>query len=372
MNNTAINSNSLTENIPGINMESIPEMAETIKSENDILNEISENSEPIDSEDNNSIMITQEMMDEELEKIKDCNFLELIQIKKELKNKKKYMENAKETVQELLKTKESLSDSLNQMDKTKSLGDKLAIADAESKIGMDNDDDIQSFLDNYDISIKRLDDTIEIVSSKISEYQDIPKTTTYMNKVMVEIIDKRIKSLDEKADTLSTPIYNSLKKYYLNIKDIYQERDNVDWIIEKIKSNNYMLKSFINRINKERKQNKNLSIVGAQKQATKAFCKMFSIEQMRAFDKYLKDLYNPENSDKDISVFMTQYILYVIYDQPKTKKFGNHKRIEMLIMNVIDIISNNYDLPNGIEYFNNQLLKIKDAVMEDIPQIKNL
>ena len=376
MENTMINSEALEVKPTGLDMESIPAMAESLGSEEDILDEISENSEPIETEEDNRIMITQEMMDEELAKMESLNFLELMAMEKDLKSRKNSMENAKVTVEQLLNTKAELRKTLAEKNEKESLGDKLAIADAEAKAGIEsdeNEEDIKTFLDNYDISIGRLDETIEKVQAKIKEFDDIPKTTTYMNKAMTEIVDKRIKEIEdfekENEGMLNTR-YKNLKKYYYNIKDLYQNRDNVDRIIDRINANKSMLKAFVNRINRETKQNKDNSTVGAQISATKAFCQMFSIEQMQAFDKYLKSVFNPDDSDKDVSVFMTQYMLYIVYTHPKAKKLGDHKRVEMLIMNVLDIINGTYDLPNGIDYFNEQLLKIKTAVLKDMPKVR--
>jgi hypothetical protein len=90
---------------------------------------------------------------------------------------------------------------------------------------------------------------------------------------------------------------------------------------------------------------------------------------MRDFEAYLKKVFNVEEDEADNSVFIVQYVLYLIYVDRKARTRGLHKWIEMIIMNVIDINADNYDLPNGVDYFNEQLLKIRDAVMAITPKI---
>ena len=43
-------------------------------------------------------------------------------------------------------------------------------------------------------------------------------------------------------------------------------------------------------------------------------------------------------------------------------KYGNHKWVEVIIMNVIDILSDKYDLESGKEHYNEELLRLREAI----------
>lgn len=341
----------------GMNLES-PLDVEKLDEGNDFLDQVSESSDPIEPMDEN--VITEDMVQEELDDIQGMGFIELISEKKALESRLQLLEDAKaslEYLQKMRKEAESIESDISK---------KIILSGAEKdaeKFGIDN---IEEFLSEYRDSKEKLKRTLDFCNSRILEFENTKKTATFMNQSMCDLIDKRMKDLNSMEDSSKV---KRMRKFYENTKNVYTNRDSVEWILEKIETKRDFLRRFAVSLRKDIKEGKDTTAVSAQKNAAKAFGKTFSMEQMTAFDKYLKKVFNPENDEKDLSVFMTQYILYIIYSDQKIWKYGNHKWVEAIIMNVLNILDNSYDLPNGIDYFNEQLLKIKASVMKDLPRV---
>lgn len=346
----------------GVDLESIPCLKEVMES--DIIKEIEPVIQP--SEEHSTIMVTNEMVEEEIKRIHSMNFIELLQFERQLEQQKQYLADAKDTIDQLYCAKEKINLLENEGKDTFSA--KLIAADAEAKIDLP-EDNITSFLDNYDVSIERIDQTIEETKKRISEFDDIKKTSTFMNQAMLEIVEKKLTEIFELEKNGRTDL-KTQRRYYLEQKIIFSNRDSVDFILNKIPEKKIFLKRWIKSFKKEKQQNlKNSQMISStQKQVTKAFCSVFSIQQMQAFEKYLKKIL--VSGDNDSSVFLMQYMMYIIYTDEKIRKKGQSKWIESLIMNVLDILNDAYDLPNGVEYFNGQLKKIENEVMKDLPKIK--
>jgi hypothetical protein len=365
MDNTTMNYSDVTEEDAGLNTESIPEMAENMENEVDAadMDGVSESTEPTRSD---NCMITEEMVQEELAKMDSMNYIELLQYERSLQNHKESIIQAKEAVEQLLATQKQLEVlQQGEDEKPDDFASKLAAENVQDDTGL-HQEEINEFLANYDISIKRMDETLEAYQAKIKEFDDISKTSTFMNNAMVEIAEKRLASI-ESDDTGRN--LKPMKIYYENMKSIYLNRDSVEYVLEKIPNQQIMLRRWVDTVKKEAKQNKDSVIRSTQKNVSNAFCSVFSVNQMRDFESYLKKVFNVEEDETDNSVFIVQYVLYLIYIDRKARTRGLHKWIEMIIMNVIDINADNYDLPNGVDYFNEQLLKIRDAVMAITPKI---
>lgn len=355
----AINENATTKQ-GGLNMESIPDLKENMESDVNV-----EAPETESSDSRPDVMITEEMVSEELKRIESMNFIELNQFKIEAENQKKYLADAKEAVNQMLKAKEQV-EMMGQAAENE-LGAKIAEADAEQKVDLP-EEDITSFLENYDISIERIDKTIETADAKIKEFDDIKKTATFMNTAMLEITEKRLKEIDEIEATTGKNLKDR-RRYFNEQKKIFSERDSVEFILSKIPEKKIFLRRWLDSLKKERLKNqKNSQIIAStQKHVTQAFCSVFSVQQMLAFEDYLKKTLSKD--ENDTSVFLMQYMMYIIYSDEKVRVRGQGKWIETLIMNVLDILNDIYDLPNGVEYFNDQLKKVRDEVVKGLPKI---
>ena len=288
--------------------------------------------------------ITKEYLEKTCEEIENMNFVEIKRVLKEFKDQKSDLEQAKETAEQIMESIESMKKTT---DDVYQLGLDVAKSDIESELGTDS---IESFLEGYDDTMKSLDMLIAKAEEVDKKFEDIPKTTTFLSKSMLEVVAKNKEALDE-----SDPRFKHMNIYYNELATIFSSRENASYIINEIPKQKIILRRFITSMKKDRTGS---VLKNVQKNVTSAFCTSFNVNQMQMFENYLKDLYG----DATLA-FYTLYVLYQIYSKEKTTgKYGKHKWVEVLIMNVMDILTDMYDLPGGKEEFDKQLLLIKEEV----------
>lgn len=371
-NNQGVYDNVEAKPTKGLNIESEVEMSEFMKPDEELSDEANSEIPSENTEEKKGVIISEEDMLEEFKKIDEMNFVELLTYDKSIRNQKIEIENRKEFAVQLAEAKkEFLKNIEEEADKAAAkqhktdLAKEIEIADLKSKLDLEDDDtELQEFLDNYDESMERVDKTIAKVEEKFKEFENVKKTSTYMNKAMTEIAEKEIKKIDDAvaADPYSESKYTLVRRHYERMIKLYATRDDLTPIISRVDGIGQLIKNFYNRTIEENKKDQSMSIDSARKNAGKEFMKTFSIEQMQCFDHYLNKLYNPNDDVNDFTTFMTQYALYLVHKDIKAIKKGLNKNIDMAIMNVIDIVNDNYDMPNGVEYFNDQLLELRKTV----------
>lgn len=319
------------EETKGMNMEDIEACVNSTKGEAS-LNDSSVIEEPVG-------VITQEYLEKTCEEIEQMNFVEVHRIIKELESQKSQMEQAKETAEQIMQMKDSF--------KNDNLGIDIAEADFENALGTDS---IEKFLEDYEDTLASLNKLIDKAKEADEKFASIPKTTTFLSKSMLEVIAKN------KAQLSSDDFrFKHMNIYYNELATVFSNREDVSFIINEIPKQKILLQRFIVSLKKDRTGS---VLKNVQKNVTTAFCDTFNVNQMQMFENYLKDLFE----DADLA-FYTQYVLYQIYNKEKTTgKYGKHKWVEVLIMNVMDILTDLYDLPGGKEEFDKQLLLIKDEV----------
>lgn len=324
------------EETVGMNMEDIEACVNSPKGEAS-LNDSTIIKEPIST-------ITQEYLEKTCEEIENMNFVEVKRVLKEFKDQKADLVQAKETAEQIMRSIESVKKSA---ENTQNLGLEIAKSDIENELGTES---IESFLEEYDDTMKSLDMLIAKAEEADAKFADIPKTTTFLSKSMLEVIAK-----NKEALAPSDPRFKHMNIYYNELATIFSSREDMSYIINEIPKQKIMLRRFITSIKKDRTGS---VLKNVQKSVTSAFCSSFNVNQMQMFENYLKDLYG----DATLA-FYTQYVLYQIYNKERTTgKYGKHKWVEVLIMNVMDILTDMYDLPGGKEEFDKQLLLIKEEV----------
>jgi len=353
MNETGmINTN--VEEKRGLNIESVPDMADNMESDAYLAKAAKD---PDDS------VITEEMLEQEVDRINSMNYIEVMTFKKDLQKQIDDVAQVKAVAEQFMELQKKVNE-----EEEASAGDQINLENMKDDIGL-NAKEIQKFLDGYAANRRTIQEDMERVDARLMEFENVDKTAKFMNECMLEIADKRIKQLED-----DTMIALARKKdaltYYQNMRKIYSNRDSVDFVISQIVKKKDLIIRFIRRTNKEIRYNQQLPFNSVSTSATKAFINVFSVKQMTAFDGYLSNLFNPEKNKSDTSTWLVQYALYLVYSDKKLRKYGEHKWIEMLILNVLNIIDDSYDLDNGIEYFDEQLLKVRDTVMEGLPELK--
>lgn len=336
-----ISADNLTEESnSGLDIESVEDLKEQM--EEDAPGEkVTDNEKVITQE----TVITDELTEKRLAELEGLNFIELLKAKRELNDQIKSLDNTKETAENLLNLSKSFAGD-------PSLTDSIEMANLQSEV---NYDEISAFLAGYEKSHANLERTITRVEELLKEFDSIPKTTTYLTNQMIDIINKNIKKI-EKMD-LTPGRRKEMNIYYKVQKEILDNRDNLDWIISKVPEKKILVNRLMASLKKDKTKSKS-TLISVQNNVVKAFCSVFSPQQMQAFENYLKELYQDENVS-----FYTQYIIYLIFKQEKESgKFGKHKWVETLIMNVLDIATDSYDIESGKDAYNEQLLALGEAV----------
>lgn len=315
----------------------------------DVLEEKVDTSDASDMNIQGNNLITEEYFNKVCEEIKTMNFIEIQKFIREIKSQKNSVEQAKETVTSVLEMKENMKNamSLVDTDTKKDLAAEIEAADAEIESGVS---DMKEFLDNYDDTISKMEKIIEAAEAKEHEFDEIEKTTSYLTQSMLEVLNKNAEKID--ADN---PNLKNLRIYYKETKNIFENRTSIDWILSKIPDTKIQLRRLKTELKKDKTGN---YLKNIQKNVTGAFCSMFNINQMSSFEEYLKNAYSDEDT-----TFYVQYVLYLIYTKEKTVgKYGKHKWVEVLIMNVMDVLTEMYDLEGGKVVIDENLQKIGDAV----------
>lgn len=300
--------------------------------------------------------ITNEMLEQEKERIGSLNFLAVLQYKKEIQQQISDLEDTKlmiETLQSLLLS-----------NRDENLGLDIQMENIKDQIDMATQEEMDEFIKNYPNNIENLNKTIEFIEKREEELKDIPKTSTYMNTCMLEVLNQKLITINN----LSGKRYKPIKHFYNNIKKIYENRDSMDFLLDQVKPNIVYVRRILNDLKKEKKNGKdgkNLTKAIMQN-VQNTFCKVFKLEQMRLFELHLKSIFDGKIEDAELVSFLYQYLIYIIYTNEKQRKKGYHKWVEVLIMNVLDIESGNYDLPKEQSILEDQIFEMAKNMMREI------
>ena len=333
-------SNEVEEMTSGINVESIEEAVEQMEQESEM-----ESAEPVDFAMQTNSVITNEYFEKKISEMKDMNYIEIVKLNREMKNQKDILEKAKESVEQIIQLEKEI-DASSQTDDN--LASAIAKADVESSHNLN---DINEFLSSYDDTMDKLMKLIKKSEEIIKAFDDIPKTTSYMNKSMLQIVNKNL----DKVNSINSPSMKNARIYYQNFQDILLHQTSVDFILEKLAGKQNEIRRLKTSLKKDRTGG---VMKSTQKNVTSLFCTTFSVKQLDIFEKYLKDLFG----DDEVA-FYFQYALSCIYRHEKNfSKHAKHKWVEILIMNILDIHFGKYDLEGGKEAYNAELMKINDTM----------
>lgn len=332
------------EETRGLNLESVDEIA---------------NSEDIQTDTViQKVIADSEIVENYKKAIEEANFIELGNLKRSLEQDEKSLEDARETAKSLLKLKADLEKAERQDADT--LSKKIEVANEEDAAMFDN---LQDFLENYEESQNNIRTLRQKVEERLDEFKDVPKTTSFMTGLMLETIDKNLKRLEEKEADPNRK--KKVSKMLENQKEIFKNRDSVEFILSKIPNYEIPMRRFV--LDCLKPNAKRDIIPSIQKQVTKTFTTMFNTNQLSEFEKYLSTLY-----DDSTDSFFVQYLLYLIYcrELDHGKDYGNQKWIEVLIMNVLDITTDNYDLESGKDAYDEKLIQIRNSIQSHLIRYK--
>lgn len=305
--------------------------------------------------------ISEEDVKESIKLMDDMNFVEVSRYKLDLEKTKEEFESAKALAESLLESRKQMEEIDQAFDKNEGaksslddysnmLNNKIEEANVEIETGIS---DMKQYLEEYPATMERLNQLIQYAEEKIKGFDDVEKTTSYMTNCMLDILKKKAKELDN----LNVWDPKTLKIYYKETINIFENRTSIDYILEKIPDTKIQVRRLRQSLKKDRTDS---TLKNTQKHVCEVLGSTFNPVQMASFEEYLINLFQSEDES-----FYFQYILYLIYKKEKeTGKFVKHKWIELLIMNVCDIQVGLYDLPGGKEEYDKKLIALRDAMFK--------
>lgn len=269
--------------------------------------------------------------------IEKMNFIEVSRVLKELLTEISNLKQSKDMIEQLQKADVSL------------MNKEIQEANIMKDLGIQKD--FASFMDSYEEDLVKLELLSEKAELRVRFFDGVEKTTTFLNQQMLDIIDQKMKSAADIGKANNAPIVI----YYRTMKDVFTHRTETDYFVKKISTMTANIARMKREIKKSWYENDNI-----QKFVVNSLTVEFSSEQLKKFEEYITELFGSEG---DTNILFL-YVLATIYNNTKTfKKTGEHKWVEVMIMNIIDMSVDVYDLEGGKEYYNTNLLKIKSALL---------
>lgn len=314
-------------------------------------------------------IITEEMQQEEFKRLQTLNFIELNTYKRQVRQQIIDMEDTKNSMNSLRKLQESMKSMNDELSKRSNnmFANQLESANLDDMVNL-TIEEMNVFEEHYDENMEKLQELEAAIDKRFQEFENVQKTSSYMNSCILDIITKKLDSLGDIP--VKNKQWKTLKVYYMNVKSVYEHRESLAFLEEKIPEYLSYIKRLLNDIKKEKKNGKKKSsiIPGVQAQVQKTFFQVFNHNQMKAVENYLRDVLDTKETDGWNS-WIFQYYMYIFYLNQKEKEKGYHKHIEALIMNIIDIATENYDLPGGKEELDAQIIRISKQIMSQIPKL---
>lgn len=291
-------------------------------------------------------IISQEYFEKMCDEIEQMNFLELTKLHKQLTVNQDDLIHAKRTADQLIE----LQDELSKNDDN-DLAKAIVEANAETEAGAT--EGVQAFLKAYDSTMDKLDKLIEKVDNTLKNFEEMPKTTSFLTENMISVLDKNL----ERLNVSDKSSLKTIKIFYKVLYEIFTNRTSTTFLVDKVKNQ----KSNVQRLKRDIANDKTgSSMKRAQEKTCGLFLSVFNAAQLTAIEEYLQKLFE----DDDIAFYL-QYALACFYEHEKVYgKYGKHKWVEVMFMNISDICADMYDLEGGKEYYDQQLLKLKDAIIE--------
>lgn len=322
------------------------EMVDSIKRSFDRIDgEINETSEDIPIDFDEGGVITQEYFEKVCEELNEMNFLELQKTYRHLKVNRDELVSAKRTADQLIEMKKNLEEAENNND---ALTNAIIEANAETEAGTDN---IETFLKSYDSTMDKLEKLIQRAEDILHKFDEQEKTTSFLTENMLTVLNKNIKRLDLSNDSS----LKNIKIFYKVLYEIFTNRASTTFLVKVIEDQKIFVTRLHDSINKDKS--------GSHEKLTKemidgTFSDVFNSVQLEAIGSYLEKLFGDKKT-----VFYLQYALAHFYSHEKSYgKYGKHKWVEVMYMNIIDICTDMYDLEGGKEYYEQQLLNLKDVI----------
>lgn len=294
------------------------------------------------------ISISQEELEHLKNTIPTLNFIELSAMERDIELMRINLDETKTAALNFCELEENTDHELtNAINK----------ANAETEFTKRTKMEAEEFIEEYNTTIAAIDEIAECVLKAKEKFEDVDKTSSFMNSCMLDMLQKRIDELGEVSKNDSVEKRNS-RRDLIRTKEIFSERESTEWLKKKFEE----LKPTIIRLTRDMKNDpKGVKIAGIRRAVVQTFIQSHQPEQMGLVEQYLQRVIGEENS------FIFQYALYSVYLREMNRKRVDYKYIDAFIMNATDIESGIYDLEGGEETFISRTKELSAIIEGFVP-----
>lgn len=313
------------------------------------------------------LMISDEDMKVLHDMIPTLNFIELHSMKRDLNQTQFQLSDAKSIADAFSDSFRDMSAEVSEAETNDTASEiqkadlEMKAKDALSAAGKDVSDmdemtdtlsAIDQFYEEYDSTMEKINELSTLIDSTLSEkYGDVEKTTSFLTKCTIEMIDKKLEGITEEQEKL--PYVRDMRK----LKEIFKNRTSTEWLEGEIRQSEQAIRRLYYDLKKDQR---NVTLNSTIRSVTKEFLKYHSPEQMQECEKFLKSVLGDELA------FYMQYVMYSIHMRQVNRHRIEYKYIEMLIINCSDIQMGIFDLEDESEY-RDKIKALGDILIAFIP-----
>lgn len=190
----------------------------------------------------------------------------------------------------------------------------------------------ETFLAEYEVYKKGYEELMEYITENYKKYEGDTKSTSFLTSQLVETINKRKTKLENDPDAIG----NLEIKYLEKSMEIYSDRTNLEYIERKLKNAAAIKKLKKSYLSESRK---------TIRKAIHSLRGVFNQEQILAFEESMIEIFG----DRFIGDL---FVIHMAHLYKTEARHNDHLRIRILIMNILDIKNDIFDIGNAEEYKN--------------------
>lgn len=294
-----------------------------------------------------SLTLSRDELEADKELIDSMGFVELINYKRSINSTINTLKDTKEAIHTIRNMEESMArvETLRKgtSGKMQAIPSPIAMANIQDGLDMDAEE-ISEFLDGYDESVQSLNTLKELCEKRIHEFDNIKKTSSFMNNEFVKVIKNTLSKIEESENPSRMKTIRIMQQ---NMLVVYKNGESLDFLTSQIPNKGQIVNRWLDSIEKEIKQSKLGSIQSIMMNVTENFVVTFGEERMTAAVNYLDECFAEAGLGTD-AIYVFLYFLYLVHTDIQTRKKGTYKWVEMLFINIFHILDDLYDLPGGV------------------------
>lgn len=309
-----------------MNVENETSLTEIAEEKTEAINTILDEPDELESEDNSSAFIPDDIKTEEeeeayLKELETMPFIELINLKKKADTNIINLREAK-----------SMIESLEKIDFGDGTNRNIMMTNVLLDRGINAD--FREFKETYQEKYDFLLNIIKKVEGIVESHGDNINNTSFLTEEMLKSVDKRINKLNPNALN-----YEYNKKRFLNVRKAFEDRTDLSFLSNKADG-------FLSNRNNVKSYKKFAKNDGYKKSIMKDLYKVFNQDIITRFDNTISNYLHKETPGH------TLFYVFLSRTVEREKKTGNDAFVKAMILNIVDSGAGNFDIMDPDEYKN--------------------